>query len=522
MATYYMTQAGAGSQNGTSEANAWSLANVNTAGNWASTPTAGKISPGDTLVMNGTITDNLTVRASGTSGNPITLLFGTGAKFAKADWSTIGIAMYTRSFITIDGGATGIIGGPTGNASHVNGIIEATNSGTNLSTQINGTGVLAQNSNNIRVINLCVRNMYVRENTAANGTNGNGSNCIRFEQSSDTSQHNLEVDNCLLHDAYTGLNSDYGPGANTFTFTRVTAYRCNWGGRCGSRNSTSTMTGLTVTDCNFYNWTNWDSTQPPHDHFHHNGFFLWCNDGTFGTATFARNVVGPDFTTYKDGYASATAGIFVNGKVETVNIYNNLFIHSGVGGPANGMITIGANYGVTQTARIFNNTFAGNQGYTKINVSCEGSSTIALSVKNNLHEGGSMAFVSLYNAGITLTADHNLGNALLALPFEWNNSGSGVGGISLASWKTATGQDADWITADPLLTETYRLGAGSPAIGEGENLSAYFTTDAAGNTRPASGAWDIGAFQYGEAPPPTPPAARGRKRRGAKLLSFFR
>lgn len=33
-------------------------------------------------------------------------------------------------------------------------------------------------------------------------------------------------------------------------------------------------------------------------------------------------------------------------------------------------------------------------------------------------------------------------------------------------------------------------------IGQGSNMSSYFTTDYAGNTRPASAAWDIGAYQF--------------------------
>jgi hypothetical protein len=41
-----------------------------------------------------------------------------------------------------------------------------------------------------------------------------------------------------------------------------------------------------------------------------------------------------------------------------------------------------------------------------------------------------------------------------------------------------------------------KSGAGS-LIGQGVNLSAYFTTDYAGNTRPATGPWDIGPYIYG-------------------------
>jgi len=49
------------------------------------------------------------------------------------------------------------------------------------------------------------------------------------------------------------------------------------------------------------------------------------------------------------------------------------------------------------------------------------------------------------------------------------------------------------------------LGAGSPAIGAGYNLSSSFATDLAGAARPASGAWDLGAYVHasGDTTPPT-------------------
>ena len=44
----------------------------------------------------------------------------------------------------------------------------------------------------------------------------------------------------------------------------------------------------------------------------------------------------------------------------------------------------------------------------------------------------------------------------------------------------------------------------SVLVGAGANLSAYFTTDKDGNTRPPTGAWDIGPYQYSTALNTTP------------------
>ena len=45
------------------------------------------------------------------------------------------------------------------------------------------------------------------------------------------------------------------------------------------------------------------------------------------------------------------------------------------------------------------------------------------------------------------------------------------------------------------------LSSSVATIGKGKNLSAYFTTDKDGNARPSSGAWDVGAYVSGIAPP---------------------
>jgi parallel beta-helix repeat protein len=53
----------------------------------------------------------------------------------------------------------------------------------------------------------------------------------------------------------------------------------------------------------------------------------------------------------------------------------------------------------------------------------------------------------------------------------------------------------------------FHLQAGSAAINFGTNLSSIFTTDFDGVTRPASGAWEAGAYEFGGAPPDTTPPA---------------
>ena len=73
---------------------------------------------------------------------------------------------------------------------------------------------------------------------------------------------------------------------------------------------------------------------------------------------------------------------------------------------------------------------------------------------------------------------------------------------SFSQWQ-ALGFDTHGVTADPNLDSNYIPQAGSAAIGKGTNLTSQCTgnlvalcSDTAGNPRPSSGAWDMGAHQY--------------------------
>jgi len=72
---YYVTQSGAGSNDGKSLANAWAVSDFNSSTNWATSEDADKIDPGDTVYFSGTLTSTIYPPDGygGTSGNYITL-----------------------------------------------------------------------------------------------------------------------------------------------------------------------------------------------------------------------------------------------------------------------------------------------------------------------------------------------------------------------------------------------------------------------------------------------------------------
>lgn len=475
--TYYVTQAGAGTNSGLSLGNAKSVAQISVFA----------LSADDVVILNGTFTGALTASTSGMSGHPIVYLFATGAKFSTGAWPTTGAIIIAKDYVTIDGGATGLIGGYVSSAPQ-NGVIENTDNGSTLGNQIDSYGVKMKSATGVTIRNLVVRNIYVRNSSTDSNAYGH---CIAGITES-TSFTNFTITNCVLSNAFVGVDTDYGPGSSNYAISYCTAYNCNWGGRCGDRGATGTMTGLTVSNCNFYAFTNWDS--PTDLGLHHNGFYAWAESGgTLNGVTMFNNVVGPYFTNALGNYNASTSGLFFSGRVAgPILIYNNLFVDNSGIGPSNALITFGTS--LTGSLSIYSNTFLGGSGSRGILISAStGGTTLTTTIRNNLFTGANAAMGSLNNDQIALTSNHNLGFGMISSPFYWSSGGSG-GGISLAAWKSATGQDSDFITTDPKVNAINRLDPGSSAIGVGFDLSGIFTSD--GNGYPRVTPWDIGWSAY--------------------------
>jgi len=132
-------------------------------------------------------------------------------------------------------------------------------------------------------------------------------------------------------------------------------------------------------------------------------------------------------------------------------------------------------------------------------------------VKNNIASGMQYAVYveDSGGTGTTFVSDYNM----------WNSSsGELVFGSSFQSYSQwqAAGRDAHGVLGiDPAWVAppgNEQLTSGSKAIGAGVNLTSLAITaldsDNLGNARPSSGAWDIGAYEYGathSGPPPPPP-----------------
>jgi hypothetical protein len=460
-ATYYVTQSGAGTADGSTLGNAASVTTLN----------SHTASAGDIISLNGTITSAITIGSSGSSGNPVTCLFATGAKISGSPFSGSAITV-TGNYVTVDGGT--------------NGLIESLNNGTGLANQVDCTGVYVNSASNCTVKNLTVSPLYIRTggtadtNSFGNGVFAGGSgNC-----------NNLVVDHCTFANMVQGAICSFRTGATNVTYSNNTVSFTNWSLAIGDNNTTgNSLSGVRVFGNTCTNWANWEQTS---NIFHHNGLFLFCDNST-GTITDIKiygNTFGPGFG------AQNTSAIYVNGGIGDLYIYNNLFLPAANEGPANGLITLRAMY-YNNTCYVADNVFvqpgSGSCGlWMQIDFS---GVVMTVNSQNNIFTGNWFYnAVLLPGSGtITYNGNHNI-------YYNTQHFGDAGGQETIAAWKGfGSNFDNDMITTDPKFFGggSYQLLAGSPAIGAGINLSSLFTTDFNGVTRPASTAWDIGAYEYG-------------------------
>lgn len=213
-ADFYIGQNQAGTNDGSTCANARAVAWFNTTTNWANPKQSGKIGPGDTAHLCGTISTSLMVRGGGAAGNPITILFDPNAKLSAPTWTGAwwgvegAVQANNLDYIVLDGGS--------------NGIIEATNSGTELQ-QVGSMGVMFYNVSNSEVKNLTIRNMYVRTSTTGEDGGGTG---IFFREGSNNSIHDNRLSEIAT--AFVYVYPQNGLTQNIKVY-RNTINRVNWG-----------------------------------------------------------------------------------------------------------------------------------------------------------------------------------------------------------------------------------------------------------------------------------------------------
>ncbi len=210
-----------------------------------------------------------------------------------------------------------------------------------------------------------------------------------------------------------------------------------------------------------------------------------------------------------------TAFMYFSGTAGPVYIYNN----HGWDSASNGGTVIEMNYMNIYTvpggqAYIYNNSFnmdtsspqAAWQGL--ITAGLAGGPVPSLTVRNNIFAGSQAA---IYSEDATTTAgwssdyDDFYGWTNISNPVRLTGLTGCWGNWPLYLSATCNSQESHGANADPKFISSTNLqlsSSASPAYQTGTNLTSVLTsaglptTDAAGNSRPTTGPWDMGAYQY--------------------------
>jgi len=503
VADFYIAQTAQGGNTGKDCADAFAVSFFNTTANWGAG--SNQIGAGRKVHLCGTITTELATHGSGTSGNPIMIIFEAGASIQitpGADANGI-LNLGSNSFITVDGGPNQPCGWNT--ATNVtegacNGKIEnmlygsvgATCPGGTCTTQPANTGcpgnALIQGSgSNIEIRNLDVGPSYVHTATS-NDTSGTPGICKNVGGT------NWNIHDNKLHDG--GWHTTIASGS-TITITNNELFH---NGHSVAGDCSANCSGITFSGNYCHDMQNWDTAS---DFWHNNCIHMYTNTSgqSMTNVTINNNIMGGSMG------GNPTGQIFFEtngGSLTNFAVFNNVLANTDTGSTSNWRLLDLSN--CTSNCWVYNNTEIGantSTGWCN-QISYSGGPALTITAMEN----NANATCSLLNDSQTNVAygvlDYNAYGPF-GQGWKWGNITINV----FSTWKTSSGEGTHSLyNAGGLnLNASYQPNAGSPLIGAGVNVcvvAASFCTsypaikkDIAGNARPVSAAWDMGAYNGG-------------------------
>ena len=507
-ADFWIAQNATGSGSGADTNDCMALATVNST--WPA-------SPGDTVHLCGTLTNTLTVGSSGSAANPITVHFEPNAKFSAPTLSNNGAWIICgQNNIVLDGGSNGLIQLTDNGTIAANGGIFDYNN--------NVAGIVAA-SQNLLIENLAIRNIYQRTTNSEPIQGSGDGNDISLSGSG------ITISNCVLGEAMNSLMDTYSSTlSSNLTVTHCVLTNYNHGITLGAGSGvTPVFNNVFITHNTFLGGDMFESPDGTELGLHRNPIFFF-NESTDKTdpvlcGCISNIVIAYNFIEHGWHPQSSVAGsgaMFFDTYTSTmerhVRVYNNIStlaypLHWSGGG---GLIS-----GDGTDVLVANNTaIAGNSGsyYGAGEVSGDGTNVL---VYNNIVVSSTGLTLSTY-ADTTGHSPPDIAHWLSGLYSDYNicngqggNSFYEVifsnGGSTYSAWLMDT--FAQWTNNMTSLTghgvdlhsttATVQLGANfAPltndvvAIGNGTNLTAFgITDDFAGNPRPSTGPWTIGAYE---------------------------
>lgn len=466
-----------------------------------------------TASANGTI---LTFGWSGSSGNPITLIFDTGATL-KAPYfgSTHGaIDGNGHTFLVVDGGAPCGVTGVS-----CNGIIQNTLNGTSggscpggtCTNQQGTTGIQFIGSANSEIKNVGVYDLYDHTSSSDSVVDVTQVNAVQFGGA------NILIHDSKFHDLGWALLQNAASGGSGLQIYNNEIYNMAHGMAVGAPPSV-TISSVAIYNNHLHDMGNWGTGVA--DTYHLTGVHgfstapgkiqnLYLHDNLFDGTLGSCCITGWVFLEASD------SGTPWTDSTGTAFAWNNVF-YADLDVP-NGIVYIGDG-----TAHEFwNNTIIGPNGGNNGACLVFHTSATSVSIQNNTIEGCT-TLVNGVSSSTFSVIDYNIyGKASGGNP-QWQFGAANA--TSLSAWKTACSCDAHSLAQSPLTSAIadISLTTGRPSTGyagalAGTNLSTSATGNlaslandsSAGGTyvpvaRPTGAtAWDMGAFQLSSSTAPT-------------------
>ncbi len=465
-------------------------------------------SPGDVIYICGTIAGSagaqlLTPRGNGSAGNPVTIRFDTGAileapYFAPSPNGGCGgaICLYGLSYYTIDGQNTGTI--------------ENTANGTALANNQPTEAIEGFNCNHCTVENMTIANMYVHTSASDTSANAAAQRCISISGS------NWLIRNNVMHDAGWCLYNDFNKGDGNVVIAGNTIYNMDHGWMLASQVSGEKSGPFIFHNNTVYGYANWDTGAA--DTYHHDGIHCFTSQ-THGSPAhitllaiydnlfkgpLGQNVTGHIFIEGGGGSGSTPCADSTSG----IAVYNNVALGDQPDG--NGLFDLASgNFTAAHGGGVYNNTLVSTAG-TRAGVCFTANSDVSgMTFENNTLSGCNQL---IETDSIPFTPDYNRygngGNNAFVCHGKYDPSSA------FSSWQSCIGGDSHSAYNDSLnLNSSYQPQSRSPLINAGTNLTSLCSgslsplcSDYAGNPRPATGAWTVGAWSNsGSGPLPPKP-----------------
>ncbi len=398
------------------------------------------------------------------------------------------LTVSSQSYITVDGQGCGVI--------------QSTNNGqSGFANSVLSQAIMAVNSTNIEVKNLTCGPLYLHNTTATTSLGAPYPVCINFTGSSSS---NVTID----HDTFTDCAwCAWGQG-NSVSFHDNTCLNFDHCLGMGNVNTTPTVWGPVY----FYNNSlshaiTWDTGAT--GQYHHDGLHLWAycsNGGSYCSGTYWNNIYVYNNYFYGNwGPINTTAFVFFEENIHNAWVFNNWADCTQAGNECDSA----ALYLQGTNISSYNNTIVGSGSSQPTALLFHGGPNVV--AQNNLISTAQLLIniASSDESGSNATTISKLSNNIY-MNFKGSSGWVWEGTFlsALAAWKTDSGEiNPSYTGSSTVNLPAGTLQLGSPGISAGANLYSIcngqpnpglgaLCSDASGNSRPSSGAWDVGAFSF--------------------------